>query len=87
MPLDRTDAGPITGSRIRSVLISKTGADPRLFEGTTDASLEELGIDSLAVLELTAVVEDEYGMKLPNEALAMTVNEIVTQTNLHAQRV
>ncbi len=71
----------VTSSEIERLLVVRTGADPALFEEPEERSLEELGIDSLAVLELQAVVQDEFGRQVPDEALKMTVSEIVMQVN------
>ncbi|HUY45963.1 MAG TPA: phosphopantetheine-binding protein [Streptosporangiaceae bacterium] len=81
MTLDRTDAHPVTNSHIQDVLIKRTGADPGMFEEADGLTLEELGLDSLAVLELEAVVADEYGLIIPEGALRMSIDEIVAQLN------
>jgi acyl carrier protein len=73
--------GKITAEDVRDLLISKTGADPGIFEGADGVSLEELGIDSLAVLELEAVMADTYGVQLPENAIQLTVSEIAAQAN------
>lgn len=37
----------------------------------SDANLEALGIDSLGVAELLFTVEDEFGVKLPTQAVPL----------------
>nr|BCB14670.1 acyl-carrier protein [Streptomyces spiroverticillatus] len=42
------------------------GADEQL---TEDASLRDLGLDSLGIVELLAALEGEYGVRFEDEAL------------------
>jgi aromatase len=72
---------PLDGSDITSILVARTGADPALLEDGEGQLLEELGIDSLAVLELQAAVKTEFGLEIPEDALQMSVAEIVRHTN------
>lgn len=44
--------------------LAKFGADPDVL--TRDATLEEVDVDSLDLVELTQVVEDEYAIDLEN---------------------
>lgn len=74
------DAKKVTAEEIRELLVSKTGADPEIFDGADGVPLEELGIDSLAVLELEAVLADTYGLQIPEDAIKMTVAEIAAQS-------
>ena len=47
--------------------------------------LEDLGADSLDVLQLLMTIEDEYGIVIPDEALAefKTVGDIVSYLEAH----
>jgi acyl carrier protein len=78
--------GPVTGTAVQEILITKTGADPQIFTGASGRSLADLGIDSLAVLELAAVVADTYRLEFPEDALGMTIDEIVNVVNSQAAR-
>ena len=51
-------------SRVRTAL-EEFGADPEQI--TSDAELEALDIDSLDLVELAQIVEDEYGVVLKGE--------------------
>lgn len=43
-----------------------------------DARLDELGIDSLAVMELLFHVEEEFGIQIPNDQVALeTIDDVV----------
>ncbi|GGO51203.1 hypothetical protein GCM10012287_32680 [Streptomyces daqingensis] len=52
------------------------GALPRLAEKETvspDTSLKSVGLDSLAMVEVLALVENEYGITIPDEELSAGV--------------
>lgn len=43
-----------------------------------DARLDELGIDSLAVMELLFHVEEEFGIQIPNDQVALeSIGDVV----------
>jgi acyl carrier protein len=47
-----------------------------------DALLEELGIDSLTAIEFMFLVEDEFKLKMPGEAVAIkTVGDIAREVD------
>lgn len=48
---------------------------------------EDLGADSLDVLQLLMTIEEEYGIQIPDESLAgfKTVGDIVEYLEKHAQ--
>jgi acyl carrier protein len=77
--METSDDRKITVDQVRELLVTKTGADPEIFVGADGVSLEDLGIDSLAVLELEAVMADTYGLQIPEEAIKLTVAEIAAQ--------
>ncbi|MFO7292014.1 MAG: acyl carrier protein [Actinomycetes bacterium] len=52
--------------RLKEVLVSELGLDADKI--TDDASFEEdLEVDSLGVVELLMALEDEFGVKIPDE--------------------
>lgn len=61
---------------IQEILIAKAGVDREAFADTDDVALRNLDIDSLAVLQLQAVVIDRFGVEIPEEAINMTVPAI-----------
>ena len=73
--------GPATELAIADILITNSGADPDLFEGGYQEALVDLGIDSLAVLELEARVAARYGAALPEDAIEMSVAALVESIN------
>ncbi|HEY7432627.1 MAG TPA: acyl carrier protein [Streptosporangiaceae bacterium] len=86
MTTENGSAAPVTKSLVQELLVTRTGADPEIFEHAGGQALEELGIDSLAVLELTAVMQEEYSLDVPEDALQMSVDQIVTHLNFQAAR-
>jgi acyl carrier protein len=71
------DATGVTATDIEQILITSTGAAPDVFAGREGAALNDLGIDSLAVLELQAVLSDRFGVVIPEESHRFSVAEIV----------
>jgi len=66
---------------IEAILVESTGADPDRLARSRGVPLADLEIDSLAALELQAVAEDRYGVRLPEEVLRLSVDEIVALLN------
>ncbi|SBW24587.1 MULTISPECIES: acyl carrier protein [Protofrankia] len=71
----------VTPTTICEILVERAGADPDVFLGNEHLSLTELQIDSLAVLELQAVIVERFGVEIPDEAVTMTVSEIAAVVN------
>ncbi|MFI6226141.1 SRPBCC family protein [Micromonospora echinospora] len=67
MTVTRGPAGAALATEITDILVAHCGLDPDNAARTPDASLAELGMDSLALLELQAVVADRYGARIPTE--------------------
>lgn len=53
-----------------------------------DARLDEVGIDSLAVMELLFQVEEEFGIQIPNDQVKLeTIDDVVRYVDsLRAQQ-
>jgi len=65
-----------TAAEITAILVRHCGLDGAAASAAPTASLEELGMDSLALLELQAVVADRYRVQLPDEAGRLRIEEI-----------
>ncbi|MFG1673577.1 SRPBCC family protein [Micromonospora sp. NPDC049282] len=63
---------PLT-SEITEILVTHCGLDPDTAADAPAASLEELGMDSLALLELAAVVADRWRVKIPEQAGGLSI--------------
>ncbi|MDQ3788113.1 MAG: phosphopantetheine-binding protein [Actinomycetota bacterium] len=71
----------VTFSDVESILVKKVGLAPETLAGNPEGSLEELGLDSLAVLELQIVITKQYGVEIPDESGELNVGEIVDFIN------
>lgn len=62
--------------RVREAMID-CGAEPSAI--TRDATLEELGIDSLDLVEISEIVDDEFGIMIDEEKFkgVMTVGDAI----------
>jgi acyl carrier protein len=67
-------------SDLDTILVRNIGLDPGVLAGST-ATLTDLGVDSIGVIELEKVLHDEFGVALPEEAPAMSVTQILTRLN------
>ena len=66
---------------IESILVKKVGLAPQTLADTPENTLEDLGLDSLAVLELQIVITKQYGVEIPDESGSLNVGEIVEYIN------
>ncbi|MFU8852304.1 SRPBCC family protein [Micromonospora sp. SL1-18] len=60
-------------AEITDILVTHCGLDAEAAARTPAASLEELGMDSLALLELSAVVADRWRVKIPEQAAQLSI--------------
>lgn len=63
------------------VLAAHTGVSHDAFTGQENVALENLGVDSLATLELQAVLLERFGVEIPDEAATMSLDELVRFVN------
>ncbi|WP_369395552.1 acyl carrier protein (plasmid) [Streptomyces sp. CG1] len=74
----------MTGAAFLTLLTTSIGLEPETPETTDtagDATLTDLGLDSLGVIELEKVLIDEYGVELPEHAPAMSLKQILDHVN------
>jgi aromatase len=76
MTVKREDQRLSAAAEITSILVRKCGLDAESAAAAPTASLEELGMDSLALLELQAVVAEKYQVQIPEEAKHLSIDEI-----------
>ncbi|GAA5193992.1 hypothetical protein GCM10023322_57270 [Rugosimonospora acidiphila] len=76
MTLNTSDRRQAASGEITAILVSNCGLDPDAAAAAPDATLTELGLDSLALLELEAVVADRYGVRVPENAGQLTIDEV-----------
>jgi aromatase len=66
---------------VEAILVKKVGLAPQALADAPENSLEDLGLDSLAVLELQIVITKQYGIEIPDESGSLNVGEIVEFIN------
>jgi acyl carrier protein len=70
---------------VQQILVGSAGVDKNELDRAADTALAELGLDSLAAMELQAVVKNRYGVRIPDETLQMTVPEIAAHIEEQAR--
>ncbi|GAB3159636.1 hypothetical protein GCM10027290_64780 [Micromonospora sonneratiae] len=76
MTINQEDQQLATAGEITTILVRNCGLNAEAAAATPTASLEELGMDSLALLELHAVVADRYQVQLPEESRQLSIGAI-----------
>jgi aromatase len=76
MTVDQEGQRLVRAADIAAILVRNCGLDPDTAAANPAACLEELGMDSLAVLELQAVVTDLYRVEIPEGSGKSTITEI-----------
>ncbi|MGN9811613.1 SRPBCC family protein [Micromonospora sp. BQ11] len=71
-------------AEITDILVANCGLDPDAAARAPAASLDELGMDSLALLELSAVVADRWQVRIPEESGQLSIADVA---DLVARRV
>lgn len=66
---------------IESILVRKVGLASQTLAAAPEDTLEDLGLDSLAVLELQIVITKQYGVEIPDESGELNVGQIVDYIN------
>lgn len=69
------DATPID-SELAEILTRAAGLPPEAIAEAGERRLLDLGLDSLAAMELQASLKDRYQVQIPDEALEMSIPEI-----------
>ena len=72
---------------LMTLLITKAGLPPSARHAEPDATFDDVGLDSLAFLELQAELQDRYGVELPDESpCAYRLGEIAAYVSDHLNR-
>lgn len=75
MTTQRIDPTALRGE-LEDVLVRAAGVGADTLATAGDESMAELGLDSLAAMELQAVVRAKFGVRIPDESLEMTLPEL-----------
>ncbi|SBW23191.1 hypothetical protein FDG2_3682 [Candidatus Protofrankia californiensis] len=71
----------VTPAEIENILVAETGVSPGTIRESGTTPLVDLGIDSLAVLQLQAALADRFGTELPEDVGGWTLAHIVAFVN------
>jgi acyl carrier protein len=71
-----TTAMALDPSRLRDILVTDVGIDPDQLSLRPEASLADLGLDSIALVELSVVLRERHGVGLPDYANTMSFDEL-----------
>ncbi len=63
---------------INQILVAKAGLAPEDVVPDGSSTIEELGLDSLAAMELQAVLEARHGVVIPDDSVGRTVAELAS---------
>jgi acyl carrier protein len=74
----------VTFDDVEAILVTKVGLAPQTLAANPEGTLEDLGLDSLAVLELQIVITKQYGVEIPDESGDLNVGQIVDYINENA---
>jgi acyl carrier protein len=69
-------ASPCYGP-LKDILAEKVGLDGETVDRSPTATLAELGVDSLGVLEFEVTVTERFGLALPDTTVEMSIEQIV----------
>lgn len=75
MTTQRIEATALRGE-LEEILVRAAGVEAGTLATATNECLAELGLDSLAAMELQAVVLTRFAVRIPDESLEMTLPEL-----------
>ncbi|GIM92598.1 phosphopantetheine-binding protein [Paractinoplanes toevensis] len=75
-------AHTVSRADINRILEVNIGLEPDVIADAGSASLTDLGVDSIGIIELEKVLLDEFGIVLPDEIPAMSIADVLA----HAQK-
>jgi minimal PKS acyl carrier protein len=73
--------GAVTAADIEEILVSRTGLAAEAVSGQLYTALVDLGLDSLAALELQAEAARRFGVQIPEGAIEMSIAGLVAHIN------
>ena len=68
---------------LKRILVERVGLDEGDVVNDPNAAFEDMGLDSLAFVEIQLAMQQEYGFTIPDEDAAMitTVGQVIDYTN------
>ena len=72
-----------TFENVKDILVNRIGVPEDSISGDPGQSFEELGLDSLAFVEIQLAMQQEYGFQIPDEDAEQitTIGEAIDYTN------
>jgi acyl carrier protein len=74
--IDQTQPMPELVDDLRSIITQGAGVPADVLATADDTTLEELGLDSLATMEVRAIVESRFSVTIPEESEQLTVRQL-----------
>lgn len=68
---------------LMDLLVQKAGLGRDSTTDDPDARFNDVGLDSLAFLQLQTELQNEYGIELPDDPQGITFGEIINYVNDH----
>ena len=67
----------------KNILVNRIGVEEDQISGDPNQSFEDLGLDSLAFVEIQLAMQQEYGFQIPDEDAEhiTTIGEAIDYTN------
>jgi acyl carrier protein len=62
------NTAPFTFADLKAILVERVGLDEDSIVEDPDATFEELGLDSLAFVEIQLAMQQQYDITIPEEA-------------------
>ena len=73
----------VTFENVKDILVNRIGVPEDSISGDPGQSFEDLGLDSLAFVEIQLAMQQEYGFQIPDEDAEQitTIGEAIDYTN------
>ena len=76
MTTQQARTAPALVGELREIITQGAGVAPDVLATADDTTLEDLGLDSLATMEVRAIVENRFTVTIPEESEQLTVREL-----------
>jgi acyl carrier protein len=77
MTTNHTQPAPALVEDLRGIITEGAGVSPAVLATADDTTLEELGLDSLATMEVRSIVESRFAVTIPEDCEQLTVSQLV----------
>jgi acyl carrier protein len=78
MTVSYRSGSAMTRAELEEILARHSGLAAEVFAGQEDTALEELGMESLAAMEIQAVIKDKHEVIIPEDEIpGMSFNDLL----------